>query len=203
MRGAGSHKLNIAAPPELVSGQDDLARLGCSVVVQPALASGDVLLCCSSLMHGLRHWRGPSGSGGLVAQPPPPPPPTLLCCEFVGSVAPPSGEAVFATEQPWMRQLTVEQRVVMGLRCGHEGGHGRDDEENKTDEGVRAPAASDIVISDGRRVRVRPAAATYHPRQLGPVESPDIDADEQFFFELNGFLVLRGVLVRHSPVALN
>jgi hypothetical protein len=52
-------------------------------------------------------------------------------------------------------------------------------------------------------VRVRPAAATYHPRQLGPVESPDIDADEQFFFELNGFLVLRGVLVRHSPVALN
>jgi hypothetical protein len=97
-----SHKLRIDAPQDLVEGTDDMARLGHSIVVQPALQPGDALLCVSTLMYGVRHW---SGDG---------PPPALLHCEYIGQVAAPG---TFAKEEVWMGELSPEQRVVMGLKA--------------------------------------------------------------------------------------
>ena len=68
----------------LQAGVDDLSRLGHSLIVQPVLAAGDVLICVSALMHGVRCWRGEG------------PPPTILACEYVGNVSPPSGDKAFA-----------------------------------------------------------------------------------------------------------
>lgn len=127
-----SHKLCIDAPEALLSMSDDMSRLGHSIIVQPALEPGDVLLCVSNLIHGVQHWRG---SG---------PPAELLHCEYTGQVAA-SGD--FSDEQPWMAELTPEQRVVLGLQA----------------PGREKPAA---VVSDGVTVRIGPDAAEYHPRRL-------------------------------------
>lgn len=97
-----SHKLNIEAPHALVEGRNDLSRFGAPIVVAPSLAAGDALLCVSDLIFGVRHWSGATPS------------PTLLTSEYVGNVSRPGGAAAFAREEPWMKNLSPEQRLVLG-----------------------------------------------------------------------------------------
>ena len=84
-----------------------------------------------------------------------------------------------------MSDLAPEERLVLGLA-----------DESEPD--LDPPA----LISDGHSLRYGPSAAEYHPRLLAPVShfadsigsSSPIDPEEQFFWELNGFIVLRGVM---------
>ena len=47
-----SHNSSVDAPQELVHGTDDMG-----LVVQPVLQAGDLLLCASSVMWGMRTWQ--------------------------------------------------------------------------------------------------------------------------------------------------
>ena len=163
-----SHKMNIEPPPAVRAGQDDLSRLGTPVIKQPDLAAGDVLLCVSTLGWTLR---APTTKGAK--------PPKLLHAEFVGNVSRPGGAAAFTEDMPWMLEMSEAERLVMGCKT----------------PGSTTPAA--VVVKDGVVVQ-GPPAAEYHPRRLEVDRQMDdsIDPDEQFFWELNGFLVLRHVMVR-------
>ena len=133
-----SHKLRIDAPESLLTMSDDMSRLGHSIIVQPALEPGDVLLCVSNLIHGVRHWCGPG------------PPPTLLHCEYVGQVAS-SGE--FSDEKPWMAQLTPEQRVILGLRAP-----GREEPVAVLSDGVTVRIGPNAAEYHPRRLEVPTSA---------------------------------------------
>ena len=84
-----------------------------------------------------------------------------------------------------MSDLSPEERLVLGLA-------------DESDADWEPPA----LISDGHSLRYGPPAAEYHPRLLAPVShfadstssSSPIDPEEQFFWELNGYIVLRGVM---------
>ena len=57
---AASHNSNVETPDEVLTGADDLG-----LPEQPAMQAGDLLLCASSLVRGVRAWRG-SGPGRLL-----------------------------------------------------------------------------------------------------------------------------------------
>jgi hypothetical protein len=45
------------------------------------------------------------------------------------------------------------------------------------------------LLSDGQTLAIGPPASEYHPRLIEPIIDGAIDPDEQFFFELNGYMV--------------
>eukprot|EP01052_Picozoa_sp_SAG31_P031817 SAG31_NODE_3415_length_4302_cov_12.564359_1_plen_380_part_00 len=161
-----SHKLNIEPPQRVRTGVDDMSRLGSAILKQPVMAAGDVLLCVSTLGWTLR-----APTRALAA-------PRLLHAEFIGNVSRPGGDAAFTEKMPWMDELSEAEKLVLGL----------------------PPSGSSVepaaVVVRGDEVVRGPAAKIYHPRLLTVTDTAadQIDEEEQFFWELNGFIVLRGVM---------
>jgi ectoine hydroxylase-related dioxygenase (phytanoyl-CoA dioxygenase family) len=82
----------------------------------------------------------------------------------------------------WVEEMTPEQRVILGV-----------------DQSNPAP----VVHSDGVKTWVDEAPGTYHPSTM--IRDPDCQIDEKefYFWDLNGYLVLRDVMDKAWLVAAN
>jgi hypothetical protein len=98
-----SHKSCITTPAALLA--DPSGSLTASLLDQPVLNAGDVLLLAGSLCSGLRPWRGPG-------------PMALLTATFAsGTVFPAGGYSVPAGSlPPWFEELSPEQKSVCNAR---------------------------------------------------------------------------------------
>ena len=162
-----SHLGNVEPPERLAAGVDLPDPL--SVMLQPALRKGDLLLCAEAIMHGLP----PSSSGDAQH-----------CCTFISATAPPSfdsplpafarGFDVEAAPKAWLEELSPTARAMVAPSVGDE-----------------------TVATDGERVWLAPPEATAevtHPSLHIPNPAMQADAQELYWFDLNGYLVLRNVL---------
>jgi hypothetical protein len=138
---------------------------GMGVLARPALAAGDCLLVAGSCLHGLRPWRHAA-------------PHRLLCYEFVGrGVLGAIGPGPLAQRPPAPdASLSAEQRALLYA---------------PDYAGSQPPPA---VVTDGERVRLDAARAVFHPSLYTDARDPTISQDEFFFWELNGYLILKGVM---------
>jgi hypothetical protein len=110
-----SHKSTVPTPPSVLTAPE--ASLAGSLLEQPVLRAGDVLLLAGSLARGLWPWRG-AGSQ------------RLLSATFAsGRAYPAAGYSVPdpPPELSWLAELTDEQRAVCQARFTGVGGgdHGR------------------------------------------------------------------------------
>lgn len=181
-----SHKSTVPAPPELLSGLDDFSQHGEPLVVLPALEEGDVLVMCSSLLRGFRPWDAR--------------PQRLLQAEFLSSDAAsarafarlPTPDDGSSAEASWTEGMTDEVKVVLGLELS---------------PGAGPPPL--LVIgenfSGGQEVPsvvLEPRYAAFNSERHHPslyltpasvMPSPSICPREFFFFDLTGYLVVRGL----------
>ncbi len=180
----GSHTVNVPVPECVLNGEDRyLESLGMSL--QPMLEAGDLLLHAWTLAHGLRPWTYEAGVQRLAS------------CDYVSVYARPSDfssdsliQGGSLEEPPWMDNLSLETRTVLGLE--------------DTAEGPAAP-----VLSDGKRIWIDPSAVSdrqpYHPGVYDnhPAPSSHVDPLEFFYWELTGFLVVRNVMEQEWLDAAN
>ncbi len=170
-----SHNLQVPVPPEVVEGKNDyLESLG--MCLEPELKAGDLLLFASTLAHGFFSVSDASEACRMAT------------CEFVSVNARPSdfpSDSLSAgradSDMTWVKNLTHEQRTVLGLE--------------DTEKGPAPP-----LISDGKRNKIgdanRSNRGLYHPGvyETRPTDLSEVDPLEFFFWELTGFLVIRGVM---------
>ena len=181
-----SHTLNVPIPEEVLRGEDDyLESLG--MELQPELEAGDLLLHAATLAHGLVR-RATSA------------PPRLCSCSYLAVYArpaDPSADVAFAGGEPFLAELGPVERSVLGL-------------SPVPGEGLSAggPGMQAALLSDGEKtVRLETPAEVaaraglpYHPSGLPPrITSPAtgaaiVDPLEFFYWELTGFLVVRGAM---------
>ncbi len=92
-----SHRANVEIPEEVL---DEVADAG--LVKQPSLQPGDLLLCASSLVHGMREWRG---DGPL----------RLLRYDFTSRYVRTRdwGNLDAVQRRPWFDELTPAQQAVL------------------------------------------------------------------------------------------
>ncbi|MDA0709569.1 MAG: phytanoyl-CoA dioxygenase family protein [bacterium] len=136
-------------------------------VCQPALKAGDLLIVGLSVLQGIRPWLG-QGS------------PRLLTYEFVGRavIRSPGIGAKSACEprSDWMEALTPEQRASLYK------------------PGYRDTVPPPSLCTDGSRVTLDASRRIHHPSILARDPRSLIDEREFYFWDLNGYLVLRGVM---------
>ena len=131
---------------------------------QPALKAGDLLIVSLSTLQGMR------GEGQQ----------RLLSYEYVGRGvirSPGTGSEVEKEPRPeWHAQLSAVQRASL-----HKPGY------NST-------TPPPTIVTDGKTVTVDESRAVFHPSFLQPNPDSGIDHEEFYFWDLNGYLVLRGVM---------
>ena len=177
-----SHKSELPTPPRLAAGQADPLR----VMRQAVLKPGEMLVMASSCLHGLVPW-------SLETYPQ-----QLVLMEFISSSAPASRASPLAAEEQarlcgempaWVQQLDDVGRTLAWPVASSE----------SSDDG-----SSSLVLSDGVNCHVSTVSEA-HPDAISPsvlLSAPQssptapviMDHDEAFFFDLNGYLVLRGVM---------
>lgn len=163
-----SHLGEVEPPAVLSSGRDLPAPL--SVVTQPAMRAGDLLLLAEATMHGLL-----AGSVGEKQ----------LVCGFISRTAPSSfgsvAEAAARGQHPgqpvpaWMDELSPTARAMLAPE-------------------LEPAATNQIVMSDGgERVWLAEpgTAAESHP---GVMQAGTAAEEEVYYFDLHGWLVLRNVM---------
>ncbi len=105
--------------------------------------------------------------------------PSAVAAEYIVRTARSSGrldeESVddAATTQPWFASLTEAERVVIGLLD-------TDDERP-------------VLKSDGTEALIQ-VDNSFHPALMAPTEDEMIDANEAYFWDLNGYLIIRDVM---------
>lgn len=191
-----SHTLNLSIPDVVLSGEDSyLESLG--MELQPALQAGDLLLHAATVAHGLHCRNAP-----VAADPPP-----LLKCSYLAVFARAADASVdvpFTGEEPFLSELGAEERCVLGLPPAGD--------SNAAGVGVGQQPA---LRSDGRVTRLESppevaarAGQPYHPSGLPGNDGGDspaadtaagegalnVDPLEFFYWELTGFLVVRGAM---------
>jgi hypothetical protein len=181
-----SHKGTIPAPRALLSGQDDFIQHGEPVIVLPPLVAGDVLVMCSSLLRGFRPWDGT--------------PQRLLQAEFLSSMAASAGSyaqlpsiesADGSDDASWVGGMTDEVKAVLGIELT---------------PGAGPPPLLVLRGGEGETlgVQLEPRYAAFsserhHPTLYGPMAAaaamapPCCCPREVFFFDLCGYLVVRGL----------
>ena len=131
---------------------------------QPALKAGDLLIVSLATLQGMR------GEGQQ----------RLLSYEYVGRgviSSPGTGSEVEKEPRPeWHAQLSAVQRASL-----HKPGY------NST-------TPPPTIVTDGKTVTVDESRAVFHPSFLQPNPDSGIDHEEFYFWDLNGYLVLRGVM---------
>ncbi len=156
----GSHNRTCQALAAFLSGEDDMG-----MTEQPDLEAGDVLICATTALYGVR------GRPGRVIE-----------MEVISSAATPNGGFPQVEGPEWAKELTPEQQAVVGERTTGRGG---------------------TVISDGQRtwvstVEEQPASVAFN---LDEHSQPD--PDELWFWDVRGYLVLRGVMDEEWLTAAN
>ena len=155
-----SHNSSVDAPQELMHGVDDM-----ELVVQPVLQAGDLLLCASSVMRGIRAQRGKG-------------PQRLLEFGYISADVRSSAEAEItdseSTMPEWTAELTPVQRAVL----------------HTPNRSYPPP----IVHSDGKTTWLAEEPGIFHPSIYTHDPDSGINKKEFFHWDLCGHLVLREVM---------
>lgn len=134
---------------------------------QPELKAGDLLIVGLTVVQGMRAWQGEG-------------PQRLLSYEYVGRGAMRSagpGDASKKMPVPdWMTEMSPEQRASL-YRPGY---------------GDTTPPPT--LKTDGETVALDASRELFHPSILMKNPNSGIDEKEFYFWDLNGYLVLRGVM---------
>lgn len=134
---------------------------------QPALKAGDLLIVALSTLQGMRSWRGDGRQ-------------RLLSYEYVGrGVIGKAGTGPMVDEEPrpeWHGELSAAQRASLYK------------------PGYAETTPPPTIVTDGKTTRVDPSRAVFHPAFLQQDPASGIDHEEFYFWDLNGYLVLRGVM---------
>ena len=147
----GSHNRVSEPPADFLAGTDDLG-----MTEQPELQAGDILLCSTTTLYGIRGRPG-----------------RLLEIQIIQSGVTPSGGHDEVEGPEWLSELSPEKQLVVGPRMTGRSGR---------------------LVSDGTRswvadVEEQPAAVVF-----GLDEHSQPDPDEYWFWDVRGYLVLRGVM---------
>lgn len=136
-------------------------------LVQPEMKAGDLLIVGLSVLQGMRPWMSENRQ-------------RLLSYEYVGrGVIRSAGVGTEAEKQPqadWMAEMTPEQQASV-----HKPGY-------------RDTTPPPSLVTDGETVKLDESRNLYHPSILIKDPNSTIDETEFYFWDLNGYLVLRGVM---------
>ena len=135
------------------------------LTLQLALKAGDLLIVALSALQGMRPWQSAQRQ-------------RLLNYEYVGrgvvrSVRPNAGNA---PRPEWHADLSEAQRASL-YRPGYV-------------DSTPPPT----IVTDSKTVTVDPSREIFHPSFLTPDPDSGIDHEEFYCWDLNGYLVLRGVM---------
>ena len=137
------------------------------VVKQPVLKAGDMVIVCASTIQGMKPWRG---SG----------PQRLLRYGYANRAAiRRSGPGPGSQLAPWQEWAADESDAVKAVTYI---------------PGRRDTDPPPVVNSDGEKVWVEKDRKVIHPCFYTEDRNPAIDPKEFFFWDLNGYLVLRNVM---------
>ena len=143
---------------------------------QPALEVGDLLLVGGSALQGMRPWKGKGQQ-------------RLLSYEYVGrSVLQSAGTGPATEEDPspvWYSELSPEQRASL-YRPGYQ-----------------RTTPPPTIMTDGKSVHLDQTRAVSHPSFYMRDPDSGIDHTEFYFWDLNGYLILPGVMDQPWLAAAN
>ena len=133
---------------------------------QPVLKAGDLLLVAGTALHGIRPWKGEG-------------PQRLLAYGYANrAVLQSNGPAPGKEPKPeWMDSLPPHQRAILS-RPGY---------QDTTD-----PAPT--LNTDGKKTWLEDAPAILHPSFYKVDPDSGIDHKEFYFWDLNGYLIVRNVM---------
>ena len=144
------------------------------LTLQPTLKAGDLLVVALATVQGMRLWKGKGRQ-------------RLLSYEFVGRGAIRSagtGPKTEAEPRPeWHAELSEVQRASLYK------------------PGYRATTPPPTIVTDGKTTRME--SGGFHPSLLQVDPDSGIDYREFYFWDLNGYLVLRGVMDEEWLAAAN
>ena len=136
-------------------------------IFQPELKAGDLLIVGLSVVQGMRPWQSEG-------------PQRLLSYEYVGRgvirSAGPGPESEKMPVSDWMEEITPEQRASL-YRPGY-----------------RDTTPVPTLQTDGETIALDESRKIFHPSTLMKNPNSGIDEKEFYFLDLNGYLVLRGVM---------
>ncbi|NKB71030.1 MAG: hypothetical protein GKR89_28505 [Candidatus Latescibacteria bacterium] len=142
---------------------------------QPTLQAGDLLIVALGALQGMRPWRRQ--------------PRRLLSYEFVGRGvirSPGSGpQTQVETRPPWHTELNDAQRASL-YRPGYQ-----------------STTPPPTLTTNGDTVELDSPQTVFHPSFLTVDSDSGIDHEEFYFWDLNGYLVLRGVMDEEWLAAAN
>jgi hypothetical protein len=167
-----SHHSTVAAPPALLAGEDGLAAHGESVLVRPSLEAGDLLVITSALLHAVVG----TGAG-------------LVLAEYVCEQAARTAEV--GAEDDWTDTLSPEVRAVLQLEASPGDGVPvllTDSETGKTVLAEKEPEDAEPSLGHHRGIWGGLGSIHDDSEAAGAV-----DPAEFFFFDLTGYLVVRGM----------
>ncbi|MCZ6635055.1 MAG: phytanoyl-CoA dioxygenase family protein [bacterium] len=134
---------------------------------QPTMMAGDLFLVAGTVLQGMRPWQGEG-------------PQRLLSYEYVGRAAMQSaGTGPKVKEDPspeWHAEITPEQRASL----------------YRPDYEYSSPPP--VIVTDGETVKVDESRKVFHPSFYIRDPNSGIDEKEFYFWELNGYMILRGVM---------
>ena len=141
---------------------------------QPVLKAGDLLIVALATVQGMRPWQGPGRQ-------------RLLSYEFVGrGVIRSAGTGPQTKAEPrpeWHAELSAVQRASLYK------------------PGYQATSPPPTIATDGKTTRLE--SGGFHPSLLQVDPDSGIDYREFYFWDLNGYLVLRGVMDEEWLAAAN
>jgi hypothetical protein len=161
-----SHRCQAEPPAQLQLGGGGGGGPLAGILQQPELHAGDCFIVAASCLHGLAPW---------VAQHTH----RLLCYEFVGrGVVGAVGPGPLAQTPPGQPdpRFSSEQQALQYA------------------PGYVGSSPPPAVVSDGERVWLDPERAVFHPSIYTAARNPTIDPAEFYCWNLNGYLILRGVM---------
>ena len=134
---------------------------------QPVLKAGDLLLVAGTALQGMRPWQGEGSQ-------------RLLSYEYVGrGVIQSAGTGPKTEEYPtpeWHAELSPEQRASLYK------------------PGYQQTSPPPAIVTDGETVKVDESKKVFHPSFYIRDPNSGIDHKEFYFWDLNGYLVLPGVM---------
>ena len=144
------------------------------LVFQPVLKAGDLLIVALATVQGMRPWKGQGRQ-------------RLLSYEFVGrGVIRSAGTGPKTAAEPrpeWHAELSEVQRASLYK------------------PGYQATSSPPTIVTDGKTTRME--SGVFHPSLLQVDPDSDIDYRDFYFWDLNGYLVLRGVMDEEWLAAAN
>ena len=134
---------------------------------QPVLKAGDLLIVALSALQGMHPWQGDGQQ-------------RLLSYEYVGrGVIRSAGTGPMTREEPhpeWHDALSEEQRASLYK------------------PGYKSTTPPPTIVTDGKTVKMDESREVFHPSIYKLDPDSGIDYKEFYFWDLNGYLVLRGVM---------